>query len=226
MTPETSTNNPFLQDLSPKDIKTIESDVREQIKLEQSLVFDDDDYASISETEDDITGFHLKSMASVTAGTHLGGLMRKLVSKDNPSIVDLGGATDTLLSNLKDSFGSNINGTFTSLIKHKPNIVSKFKFVTTSAEMPPAGFYQAFDVVTSVNGPLTWSKRPDLVAKNIAQMVKPGGLLFVHVGYNIHTRTTLDFSIFNSFPKSLEFPLIVNLTANSQILFYLAVRSK
>jgi SAM-dependent methyltransferase len=98
--------------------------------------------------------------------------------------------------------------------------------MTTSAELPSADLYEAFDVVTSVNGPLTWSKRPELVAKNLVQMVKPGGLLFVQIGYNIHTKIEFDYSFFYKFPHSFAFPLIANPNDETELAFYFMVKEE
>lgn len=131
-----------------------------------------------------------------------------------------------MLTNLQSTYRAEINGTFTSLVLHATGTVSIYRFITTSAELPPASFYQAFDVVTSVNGPLTWSKRPDLVAHNLAKMVKPGGLLFVHIGHNVHTQRSVETQIYDMYPNAIATQYIVNPMDGSDFHFYLTVRSE
>lgn len=64
------------------DIRAIEAGIQEQIALEKSLVFDEDGYAKVTETEKYKIGFHTKSLVSTVAGTQLGMIMRSFSTEN------------------------------------------------------------------------------------------------------------------------------------------------
>lgn len=94
-----------------------------------------------------------------------------------------GGAITKVLSSIGSDFRARLDLTVTSLVTHDSTALARYRnninhyYERVSAELPPEEFYEAFDLIVSVKGPLHWSMFPEIVALNFWKMLKPGGQL-------------------------------------------------
>lgn len=114
------------------------------------------------------------------------------MGNDSPiiTICDYGGSTGggilRVLDRLRDILDRRqYELTVTSLATHDPEALARNQpfidryYNETSAELPPTEFFEAFDLIISIKGPLHWSRFPELVVDNFWKMLRPGGELIV-----------------------------------------------
>jgi len=111
-------------------------------------------------------------------------------NSDRLELCDLGGGRghvlrtlSRLLSDVGPDLANRIHMVLTSLTEYinprrLPSYIHEYR--EASIELPPADFRGRFDVIVAQNSVFFWSSAPELAARNIHRMLKPGGIAIVN----------------------------------------------